>query len=110
MQVIKSVDVLSCAKIMGAVYGAMGLLAIPILLVVGFASLASGQQTGAMGGIAFVALGLFAPFFYGGLGFVFGGLGAWVYNLAAKWLGGIQIELTETPATSAASIGQVGSV
>jgi hypothetical protein len=110
MRVIKSVDVMSCAKIMGAVYGAMGLLAIPILLVVSFASLASGQQTGTMGGIAFVALGLFAPFFYGGIGFVFGALGAWVYNLTAKWLGGIQIELEESPATRPASISQVGLV
>jgi len=95
---------------MGAVYGAMGLLAIPIALVAGFASLASGQQTGAMSGIAFVAFGLFAPFFYGGLGFVFGALGAWVYNLMAKWLGGIQIELGEPPAANLATTCQVGLV
>jgi len=63
MSVIRSVNVLSCAKMMGAIYGAMGLLVIPIVLVAGFASLASGERTGAVGGIAFAALGLFAPFF-----------------------------------------------
>jgi len=108
MQVIRSVNVLSSAKMMGAIYGAMGLLVIPIVLVAGFASLASGQRTGVMGGVALVAFGVFAPFFYGGLGFVFGALGAWVYNLMAKWAGGIQIELEETPTTNAAPTSQVG--
>jgi hypothetical protein len=108
MPVIKSVNVLSCAKMMGAVYGAMGLLVIPIVLVAGFASLASGQRNGIMGGIAFVGLGVFAPFFYGGLGFIFGALGAWVYNVAATWVGGIQIEVGETPRNNAASTSQVG--
>jgi hypothetical protein len=86
----------------------MGLLVIPIVLVAGFASLASGERTGAVGGIAFAALGLFAPFFYGALGFIFGALGAWAYNFLAQWLGGIQIELVEAPTANAASISQFG--
>jgi hypothetical protein len=96
MSVIRSVNVMSCAKMLGGIYGAMGLLVIPIFLVGGFASLASGARTGALSGIGFVILGVLAPFFYGALGFIFGALGAWAYNLLAKWLGGIQIELVET--------------
>ena len=44
-----------------------------------------------------VAFGIFAPVFYGGLGFLFGAFGAWVYNQIAQRLGGIQIELQQIP-------------
>jgi hypothetical protein len=108
MSVIRSVNVLSCAKMMGGIYGAIGLLVIPIFFVGGFASLASGARTGAMGGIGFVVLGILAPFFYGALGFMFGALGAWTYNFLAKWLGGIQIELVEARPVDAASFSQIG--
>jgi hypothetical protein len=30
---------------------------------------------------------------YAVLGFVFGALGTWLYNLFAKWMGGIELEL-----------------
>jgi hypothetical protein len=42
-------------------------------------------------------LGIVAPFLYGAMGFVFGALGAWIYNLTAKWLGGIEIQLEPIP-------------
>jgi len=34
-----------------------------------------------------------SPIFYGFMGFVGGAIGAFVYNLLAKWLGGIEIQL-----------------
>lgn len=93
MQRIKSVGVFSCAKMLGVLYGCMGLLVIPIVLVGGVASMASQQTNSAIGGAALLAFGLLAPFLYGGMGFVSGAIGAWVYNLIAKKLGGIEIEL-----------------
>jgi hypothetical protein len=33
------------------------------------------------------------PVIYAVMGFVFGVLGAWVYNLIAKWIGGIEVEV-----------------
>ena len=32
------------------------------------------------------------PIFYGLIGFIFGALGAWLYNLMAKWIGGVKLE------------------
>src|SRR5437660_12494776 len=93
MQAIKSVNVMSCAKMLGAIYGAMGLLAFPISLIAGFASMASGQRADTVGGVAMVAFGFFAPFLYGGLGFSVGALGAWIYNMIAKRRGGTETEL-----------------
>jgi len=33
------------------------------------------------------------PFFYAALGFIFGVVGAFIYNLLAKWVGGIEVEV-----------------
>jgi hypothetical protein len=50
-----------------------------------------------------LVLGLFAPVFYGVIGFIFGALGAFLYNLMAKWLGGIEMQIQ--PSGPQASIG-----
>ena len=34
-----------------------------------------------------------APFLYAAMGFVFGALGASIYNVVAKWIGGIEVEV-----------------
>ena len=65
----------------------MGLLFIPFALIAGLASMATQQANSAIGGAAMLALGIIAPFIYGAMGFVFGAIGAWIYNLVAKWLG-----------------------
>lgn len=100
MQRIKSVGVLSCAKMLGVLYGCMGLLFVPIALVGGLAGIASQQTNSAISGAALLAFGILAPFLYGGMGFVFGAIGAWIYNLIAKKLGGIEIQLDPVPASS----------
>ena len=35
------------------------------------------------------------PIFYAILGFLSGLVGAWIYNLTAKWVGGVEIELVK---------------
>jgi hypothetical protein len=40
-----------------------------------------------------IAFAIFAPVFYGVIGFVFGAIGAFLYNIMAKWLGGIEVRL-----------------
>jgi len=94
MQIIKSVGVLSVAKIMGALYAVLGLIAIPFFLLAGLVGSMvpnqSGQNPFAGFGIVFA---LMAPIFYGVLGFIFGAIGAFLYNLLAKWIGGIELHL-----------------
>jgi hypothetical protein len=93
MLTLRSIGVLSCAKIMGAVYGCLGLIFLPLFLIGGFASLVIGKGSEAMSGIAMLALAIIAPIFYGAMGFVMGAFTAWVYNIFAKWIGGVQLEL-----------------
>jgi hypothetical protein len=95
MHTIKSIGVLSVAKIVGAMYGAMGLLLMPFFLLMGVVGPWLPNQNGRNPfGLMFgLVLGLFAPVVYGVMGFVFGALGAFVYNLMAKWIGGIEVQV-----------------
>jgi hypothetical protein len=110
MRTIKSIDVLSCAKISGMLYGCLGLLIIPFMMLRGLASLFAGQPKQAFGGILHLILAIVAPFFYGALGFLFGALTAWFYNVLAGWLGGIQIEIEEPSRGASASSNQFGLI
>ncbi len=93
MKTIKSVGVLSVAKIMGAVYAVLGLLFAPMFLLIGAVGSMAGQHANPFGAIGGLAMAVIMPFFYGVLGFVFGAIGAFLYNLMAKWIGGIEFEV-----------------
>jgi hypothetical protein len=99
MQTIKSVGVLSVAKIMGFIYGTMALIFVPFVLLFGLlgamgamASTEHSNPFAALGVIGVVLIALFIPIVYGVMGFIAGAIGALIYNLMAKWVGGIQIE------------------
>jgi ABC-type transport system involved in multi-copper enzyme maturation permease subunit len=93
MYSLRSVDVWSCAKIMGAIYGCLGLIFLPFLLWGGIGSLLFGRDSASFPGVAMLFLAILAPIFYGVMGFVMGAFTAWVYNLVAKRIGGIRLEL-----------------
>ncbi|MFY9559074.1 MAG: hypothetical protein WAQ52_02465 [Terriglobales bacterium] len=90
---LRSVGVMSCAKMMGAIYGSLGLIFLPLLLLGGFASMMLGRGSEALSGVALLFLAFLAPICYGAMGFIFGALTAWIYNLIAGWVGGIRLEL-----------------
>ena len=97
MHILKSVGVLSVAKIMGLVYGCMGILLMPFFLIIGLVGSLAGQKdqpfAGAFPGAIGIVFAILAPFFYGIMGFVTGAIGAFLYNLLAKWVGGLELEL-----------------
>lgn len=58
MHIIKSVGVLSVAKIMGLLYGCMGLIIAPLFLMMGLMGSALGQQNSPLAGIFGVGFGI----------------------------------------------------
>jgi len=100
MQQIKSVDVMSAAKISGIMYACMAVVVIPFFLLAGLISMIGQEKEAVFGGVAMMFFAILAPFIYGAMGFVMGALMAWVYNLIAKRFGGIQIDLQPTQTTS----------
>jgi hypothetical protein len=96
--VIKSMGVVSLAKLMGLLYAALGFLIGALFsLLGGGALLAAGGDEAGLGMGMMAGLGLFAivlfPVFYGVLGFVSGLICAFLFNLTAKFTGGLEIEV-----------------
>jgi hypothetical protein len=94
MHTVKSVGVMSVAKIMGLVHGCLGLMVAPFFLLMGLIPAATNQQqnnpfTGFFG----VGMAIVAPFFYAVMGFIFGAIGALLYNLFARLVGGFELQL-----------------
>jgi hypothetical protein len=102
MHIIKSVGVLSVAKIMGLIYGCLGLIFAPFFLLIGVLGSLAGQQKSPFAGVFGVLLALFMPVLYGVMGFVMGLIGGLLYNLFARWVGGFELEMELRPSGLAA--------
>jgi hypothetical protein len=100
MYIVKSVGVLSFGKILGGIYGVLGLLFMPIFLLAGIMSTLTGGKGAAFGAAGALVMAVVFPILYGLLGFVAGAIGALLYNLFAKWLGGIELQLQPAAAVS----------
>ncbi len=98
MHVLKSVGVMSVAKIFGFLYGCLGLIFIPFFLIFAMVGTFAGQKNLPFAGVVGVVLAIAMPILYGVMGFVTGAIGAALYNLLAKWLGGFELELEIMPA------------
>ena len=93
--VIKRVGPLSCAKLVGAMYTVVGLClgaVFSLISLLGGMVGASGEST-AFGAIFGVLAIVLLPLFYGGLGFVSTLIGAWLYNVFAGMVGGVEMEV-----------------
>lgn len=103
--VVRRIGAFSCAKVLGALYALLGLIfgvfyALISLLVavIGFST-----ETGSGEGIAAGTFGLifgvgsiiFFPIIYGILGFVGGLISAFLYNVIARFVGGIELDLDQ---------------
>jgi len=90
---IKRIAPLQLGKMLAILYGIMGLIFIPFfLLMSAMASQMPAQQRVGMLAFGF-GFAVSAPLMYAAMGFVFGALGAVIYNLVAKWIGGIEVEV-----------------
>jgi hypothetical protein len=93
--VIKRVGPVSCAKLVGAIYAVIGLCfgaVMSLVAVLGGMAGASGESA-AFGAVFGVAAIIVIPLLYGGLGFVTTLIGAWLYNVFAGMVGGVEMEL-----------------
>jgi hypothetical protein len=79
-----------------------GLIALPFFLMAILANLASGQ-----GSIASLFLVILASPLYGGIGFVVGALTGWLYNVVARRIGGMQLELRPMSANTQSNPGLI---
>src|SRR5271156_5253345 len=95
---LRSIGVLSCAKIFTILHAIIGILAGFLFLIFGIVGTALAPSQPKHGMVAIVVLAVLMPVFYGVLGFVIGALWAFLYNLAAESIGGLELQLDAVPA------------
>jgi hypothetical protein len=86
---IRRFGVMQTAKVVGALYALLGLVFVPIVLVL---SMLAPKEQGMGPGLA-----LALPILYGVFGFIFAALGCALYNLVAGLVGGVEVELSQSP-------------
>jgi hypothetical protein len=96
--VITRIGVLSVAKIAGVLYAGVGLIIGALFSLIGLAGFAGGLASdsagGALGSAIFgVGAIIILPIFYGAMGFVVTLISAWLFNIAAGFTGGVEIEV-----------------
>jgi hypothetical protein len=83
---------MSVAKISALLYGSLALLFVPVFLIMSVVISAipktDAEQPPA---ILFAILAVVAPFVYAAMGFVIGAGAALIYNLVARWVGGLEL-------------------
>lgn len=86
-KVLRRINPIQLGKILAIIYGLISLIIVPFILI---GAVRSPQGKGP--GILFA---IFIPFLYIIGGFLGGIIGAFIYNLCAGWVGGIEIEVDD---------------
>jgi hypothetical protein len=94
--VIKRVGPVSCAKISGTLYGIIGLIVGGVFSMMAMAGAFASDDSpfsAGFGAVLGAAAIVVFPLFYGCIGFVATLVGAWLYNVVAGLVGGIEVEV-----------------
>ena len=81
--------------VLAVLYGALSLIIVPFLLLATVLGAKSQDSGGFFAGGIFLII-LF-PLIYAAMGFIGGIISAAIYNLIAKWTGGIEFTLADAP-------------
>jgi len=87
---VKKIGVLQTSLISAIIFFFLSLImVVPIMLIMGIAGGFSDNMGFAFGGLLFI----FMPIMYAIMGFLMTALWCWIYNVVAKMIGGIEIEV-----------------
>src|SRR5205823_8847481 len=91
MTKIRTIRVFSAAKVNALLYGILGLLIAPFLVLgPGLAMIGGEKRTAGFGGV--IAVAAIAPIIYAVIGFIAGAVMAFIYNAISHSVGGIEVE------------------
>ena len=92
---IQHIAPLQLGIVLAMLYGALSLIFVPFIILISLFGAQSQNGTGFFaGGMVFIIL---IPFLYAAAGFIGGVIAAAIYNLLAKWSGGIEFTLVDAP-------------
>jgi hypothetical protein len=85
---------LKAGIVLGVLYGILSLLVAPFILLAAVLSSKAQTATPAIFGVGFAIM---LPLIYAVVGFIGGIIAAAIYNLVAKWTGGLEFEVRDVP-------------
>ena len=93
--IIKRIGPLSCAKLSGLLYAVIGLVIGGVFSMAAMAGAFASETAGAAGIGAIMGVGavIVFPILYGLMGFVATLIAAWLYNVAAGIVGGVEVDI-----------------
>jgi hypothetical protein len=87
---VKKIGVLKTSIVSAIIFFILSLImVVPVMLVMGIAGVFSDNMGFAFGGVFMI----FMPIMYAVIGFLATALWCWMYNVVARWIGGIEIEV-----------------
>jgi hypothetical protein len=95
---LTNVNPLKLGITLGVIYGIMSLIiAVPVFLIMSLVGAASAARGGgqALPAIFSGVFVIFLPIIYAVVGFIGGVIAAFIYNLVAKWTGGVEFTTEE---------------
>ena len=106
---LRKIGVASAAKVMGVLYGILGLIAGVLvacvsLISAGFISRQNPDMPPWFGSIFGMGAVIIFPIMYGIMGLVFGAIVAAIYNGVAGMVGGIEVELLDPGASPTSAV------
>jgi hypothetical protein len=95
---LKRIAPLKTGIVLGVLYALLSLIMVPFFMLAGFGAMTAASRAGGPP-LPFAFLfgigALFLPVVYGVMGFIFGVISAAIYNLVAKWTGGIEVTVED---------------
>jgi hypothetical protein len=101
--ILHRIGVLSCAKVLGALYTGVGLILgfffslFGMLQSMFLGGTDLGEGAAAFGFLFGIGAIVILPIVYGVMGFISGALGAFIYNLVSGVVGGMELVLRDKP-------------
>ena len=99
--IVRQIEPFSCGKVLGALHALIGLIAGAFFSLFSLVGAVAAQGTEKVIPMLF-GLGaiVLLPVIYGVMGFIGGIIGALLYNVVASVVGGIEIDVQESPGQS----------
>jgi hypothetical protein len=94
--VIHRIGPMSLAKLSGTLYAIIGLIigAMMSLAAMAGAMASGGDNAGMFGAMFGIGAIVLVPLIYGCIGFIGSLIGAWLYNILAGMVGGVELDVT----------------
>jgi hypothetical protein len=109
---IQRFGVIRTATVVAVLYALIvAIIIVPFIIIAGLLGASAADGSGILAGVGLavaVVIGLLVAAFYAAIGWIFTALACLLYNLAARWVGGIEVAVEAVPVTSPPAVPTTG--